>query len=959
MDLRIFCSFIFISLISSLHLNATHLRGGEIIVSRDDCGSLTVKIVITAYLDSESEVRFGGGILDFGDGSDPITLEEKTRRPTNIGNKVAVSSDTIYHTYASVGRYLITYTEPNRNQGIRNIPNSVQTKFHLETMIVIDPSVGCNNSPVMLIPPIDKACGGVAFYHNPGAYDPDGDSLSYELVVPKSDPKVIISGYVFPDDPSLYAGANPPYEQASEDGGTPVFKIDPVTGLLTWDAPPQKPLTNPEGDEYNLAFIVREWRKLNGKWIPLGFVRRDMQVIVEQCENEKPELEIPDDLCVEAGTFIEEEIFGYDPDKDSVKIEVFSQIFHFEGFPASYEPANNPFQFINNTVQGKVTFRWQTTCDHVQDQPYQVVFKITDNGSPKLVNFETWNIRVIGPSPEILPVDTVDGRTLKVSWDPYMCQNADIMEVWRKVDSNSYEPDSCETGMRESAGYSKIAELPINATSYLDRNLAMGAKYCYRLVAIFEDNIEAESVVSDEECYEFVPADAPIITHVTIENTDHDNGRIRVSWKKPFDLDPNIFTGDYFYDLYRANGFTGNDYQLVSSVKNDTTFLDQQLNTEDRIYNYMIVLRVPDGPVGNAPVDTSGVASSVRLEPTPDFEQVQLNWQANVPWSNVIASGEGAYHYIYRGNEGAKSITDLTFLDSVKVAETGFTYLDNKEPLKNDQVYCYAVMTRGTYGNPNIESPLDNFSQVVCVQPIDTIPPCAPQFVLEGIDCNSYVTDFGCNFTNFQNEILWSPDKEFTCQNDIKLYEVYYASTTTAEFVKIAETRDTFYLHTPNNPVASLSSFKGCYKIRALDRSGNFSEFSNTFCFDNCANYQLPNIFTPNDDGCNDTFHAYRNTGKFDPDSHEIVFPCGEVDISKCARFVRSVDFVVFNRWGKEVFDYQSGGENSIYINWDGRDKNGVPLPAGVYYYVAKVTFDVVDPSKTVRDIKGWVEIVR
>ena len=51
----------------------------------------------------------------------------------------------------------------------------------------------------------------------------------------------------------------------------------------------------------------------------------------------------------------------------------------------------------------------------------------------------------------------------------------------------------------------------------------------------------------------------------------------------------------------------------------------------------------------------------------------------------------------------------------------------------------------------------------------------------------------------------------------------------------------------------------------------------------------------------------------------------------RCARFVLSVDFRVYNRWGKEIYNYQSGGERSIYIDWDGKDSNGNALQNGKY----------------------------
>ena len=107
------------------------------------------------------------------------------------------------------------------------------------------------------------------------------------------------------------------------------------------------------------------------------------------------------------------------------------------------------------------------------------------------------------------------------------------------------------------------------------------------------------------------------------------------------------------------------------------------------------------------------------------------------------------------------------------------------------------------------------------------------------------------------------------------------------------------------------------------------------------------------------TFSAYSIRG----------FNCGEegdcipAELKlKCARFVETVKFVVYNRWGQDVYDYEGriGNEvNSIYIDWDGKDDNGSELASGVYYFVAEVTFDTVDPAKQTQKIKGWVHLVR
>ena len=75
---------------------------------------------------------------------------------------------------------------------------------------------------------------------------------------------------------------------------------------------------------------------------------------------------------------------------------------------------------------------------------------------------------------------------------------------------------------------------------------------------------------------------------------------------------------------------------------------------------------------------------------------------------------------------------------------------------------------------------------------------------------------------------------------------------------------------------------------------------------------------------------------------------------------MKGVTLTVYNRWGREVYKYQSGfGENSIYIDWNGKDNQGRELDAGVYYYSANVVFDVVDPKRRNGIIKGWVQLIR
>ena len=64
----------------------------------------------------------------------------------------------------------------------------------------------------------------------------------------------------------------------------------------------------------------------------------------------------------------------------------------------------------------------------------------------------------------------------------------------------------------------------------------------------------------------------------------------------------------------------------------------------------------------------------------------------------------------------------------------------------------------------------------------------------------------------------------------------------------------------------------------------------------------IPNSFTPNSDGLNDTFTVI-------------------------ASYIASYEIVIYNRWGEQIFK-----SNDIRSGWDGTYK-GECSPPGVYYY--------------------------
>ncbi len=901
---------------------ATHIRGGEITVERLDCKGLTYRITLTGWVDL-SNIVFGGGQLDFGDGSitinprvDMVLVEE-----SNIGNGFGIVRFQIEHTFPSNNDYTISYLEHNRNAGIVNMDNSVETTFYIETWILVDDFQCCNDTPILLIPPLDNACSGVAFFHNPGAWDADGDSLSYEITIPKQDQNNEVNNYRFPNE----------FGEGTETGESPpLFGIHPETGDVTWDAPDIV-------GEYSIAFVVKEWRTINNQTVLLSTVARDMQIIVQSCYNNRPVIDGTETTCVEAGTMIQKTVLANDPDGDNIQMEAF-------GGPVEMGATfNQVYEGDSSRVKG--IFEWQPDCFQISQHAVQVNFKASELANdPNLASFSPWQLKVMPPAPKGLITTILPGRTIRLDWESYFCANAESIQIWRRIDSYQFSQE-CTTGIPDYAGYEIIEEVPATQNSFIDDNtgrfLDFGASYCYRLLAVYPECEGGESLASDEVCG-IIQAEAPVITNVTVEKTGTTNGIIKVVWRRPFEINEGSFPPPYFYDLYRVDSIDGTNFSMIVAdlTEIDTMYSDNSINTVDLGYTYYVSLK----DANKIALINSSTASSVKLSTTPLAGEIKLNWNANVPWSNNTQ--RFPMHYIFRDHV-ISNTKEIILIDSVNVNHEGFQYSDtgqsNGEDLNENSIYCYYITTQGSYGNPKIREPLLNNSQIVCGQIEDHSPPCTPILSLEVTDCDQFISsNVGCRFDNYQNRLSWTfPDNNKCIIEDFNEYKIYFSVNGRDPFQLIASLRAQEYIH------SNLDSFAGCYYITAVDRNGNESEQSSTLCNDNCPNYVLPNVFTPNHDGHNDIFNALNSSDN--PD----------IDPSQCPLFVKDVLFKVYNRYGREIYVYNSGGENGILIGWDGLTTNHKDLPSGVYYYSAEVLYDVIDPEKQKEVLKGWVQILK
>jgi gliding motility-associated-like protein len=852
-------------LISGFSSFATHMRAGEITYKW--ISGLTYEITIVTYTYNQSQAdrpyydnfKWGDGTISTIYRIDSVTLPNtQIRKNLYIGQ----------HTYPGPDTYIISLEDANRNDGIVNIPYSVNVPFYVQTILVINPFLGPNNSPNLLNPPIDNACKGQPFIHNPAAFDPDGDSLSYRLVICKGEDGLDIPGYFYP--------------QAST-----YFGINAYTGDLLWDSPMSL-------GEFNVAFFIEEWR--NG--VLIGCTTRDMQITVVSCSNHPPVIEDILDTCVLAGTLLEFNVIATDQDSDLITLTATGGPLMLTESPADFNQPVSDYDTVTST------FSWQTTCAHVQKQPYSMVFKATDSGSPvHLIDLESVFITVVAPAPPNL-VATPIGNNIHLEWNISPCPNAIGYKVYRRNGFFGYVHGHCETGVPAYTGYSEIAAITgIDDTTFLDSNnglgLIHGIDYCYMVIAYFDDG--AESYASNEACTTLIK-DVPIITNVSINNTDAVNGSAYIAWSKPTALDTNIATGPYKYLISHSADLAGSNLVLIDSLSglNDTTYIDTLINTVTYPWSYRIDLW-NETPGDRFLIGSTHIASSVFISLTPNDNQILISYTPNVPWVNDT-------FVVFRKDPGSATFDSIGFSTQLQYTDIG---------LVNGLTYCYKVKSIGDYFGSGFVHPIINWSQETCDVPEDHTSPCPP-FLTVTPDC-----------INIGNLLAWTSPNNI-CANDVIMYNVYYSPGTNGDYILLTTLNNADDTSVYVQP--SSSTIAGCYAVTAVDSFMNESSYSNVVCvdIDSCNLYALPNVFTPDGDGYNDYF---------------IPFPYD---------FVDHISLQIFNRWGKIVFTTEDPD-----INWDGKNQNThINCSEGVYFYICDVYEYKLQGLKK-RTLHGFLHLLR
>jgi gliding motility-associated-like protein len=373
---------------------------------------------------------------------------------------------------------------------------------------------------------------------------------------------------------------------------------------------------------------------------------------------------------------------------------------------------------------------------------------------------------------------------------------------------------------------------------------------------------------------------APSILEVSV--TDHSSsGSIDLAWARPDRLDTIPALGPYEYLIYRSPDLLGQSLTQIGSFQtaslNDTSWTDTEVNTLNYPWSYSVEL-YNDAPGNRFLIGNPEVASSLYPRLTGKDNRVEIDMMKNVPWIN--------YDYtIYRRNDNTMEYDSIGFTTQPSFVDEG---------LSNGIEYCYLIKSTGwrILGNGLFENV--NMSHINCTTPIDSIPPCPPKL-------NGY-----SECEEGYNHLQWEYAENSSCSYDVTGYKLYFSPTTegTPEVIAEFEGRnDTAYNHFTGGALT------GCYFVTAIDSFENESVPSVRLCLDECSNYILPNVFSPNNDGINDIY------------------------LPLMTSYVEKVDMKIFNRWGGLVFETEDPE-----INWDGKITGTDKLvTTSVYYYICDV----------------------
>jgi len=357
--------------------------------------------------------------------------------------------------------------------------------------------------------------------------------------------------------------------------------------------------------------------------------------------------------------------------------------------------------------------------------------------------------------------------------------------------------------------------------------------------------------------------------------TQSDNQKISLSWPKvaiPFLQGMRLL----------RNGLS----LLDLTGKADTSFVDSTNLLCGETYCYQILTRlsVPNHSGTLIFLSAPICAKAISTRP-PDAVS---NLTATVTDSGIELSGIGSalaktFELFRKEREGNDPFEKIREAENLPILDTSALF--------NTKVYCYKISYRDVCGNQSYQS--------------DTVCPILLTLNTVGESIKNF------SWTSF---VGW--------KGELEGYELIRTPPLDAPQILDMETRLS-YRTIERDPVRQ----KIYYQIKAKANSSSlYPDGSYSNKVENVQNSKLkfPEVFTPNNDGFNDSFRCY-------------------------SLFVTNYELRIYNAWGNIIFASQTISEG-----WSG-NINSKPAPSGPYAYWASGT----DQEGNVIETKGFFNLAR
>jgi len=331
------------------------------------------------------------------------------------------------------------------------------------------------------------------------------------------------------------------------------------------------------------------------------------------------------------------------------------------------------------------------------------------------------------------------------------------------------------------------------------------------------------------------------------------------------------------YNIYRADG-DGN-FKLLDSIfdRNANAYNDFSTpNYGVTNYRYFIKVENECGFEGLSS-DTLGTFDQLKMLPDKQYlynvtvkdDQVHLTW-------NQTKELDFARYFLWKGYRNQKPEEFVMELDFLKQTDT--VYLDNKVQV-NDTAHCYYIIMLDTCGN------YGPAGKIFCT----TVLRGSSKYFENTLGWQKFVSadDYPASFDLGR----YAPNS--TVRNLVGLYDDTTFIAIDDDF-NTDDGRYTYEIEVLHQPI-------GWPGTIARSRSNKVSLEQKPYVF-------VPNAFTPNNDGVNDSWLIK--------------------DV-----FVKDYVLKVYDRWGRLVFETLDKNKQ-----WDGKDQEGNAAPSDVYVFVLTYT---------------------